>query len=434
MIKRTAILLVVCTAFAVCGNAQSNKEEGWISLFDGKSLNGWKASEKPGSFTIKDGVLVVNGPRSHLYYNGPVRRHNFQNFEFRADVMTTKGSNSGIYFHTQFQPDDWPAKGFECQVNTTHNDPKKTGGLYNVKDVMNDAPSKDNEWFNYYIKVEGKHVVIKIDGKTTTDWTQQDNYVPPKGNAGRKLDQGTIAIQGHDPKSLIYFKNIAIKPLDPIKAVVVTGGHDFEHDPFFKLFQGYRDIQYVEATQKDHSELFEDISNWNYDVIVLYNMSQNISPKRQNNFKTLLQQGVGLVALHHAEGAFNTWEDYRQIIGARYPLKPQQIDGKQFATGTYEHNNDMNIKVVDREHPITRGLSDFTIRDEVYKGIWFAPDNHVLLTTNHPKNDVTVCWTRPASDNRVVFLQLGHDSQAYANPNLRELVVRSIRWAAGDLN
>jgi type 1 glutamine amidotransferase len=143
---------------------------------------------------------------------------------------------------------------------------------------------------------------------------------------------------------------------------------------------------------------------------------------------------VGLVALHHAEGAFNTWEDYRQIIGARYPLKPQQIDGKQFATGTYEHNNDMNIKVVDREHPITRGLSDFTIRDEVYKGIWFAPDNHVLLTTNHPKNDVTVCWTRPASDNRVVFLQLGHDSQAYANPNLRELVVRSIRWAAGDLN
>jgi type 1 glutamine amidotransferase len=70
----------------------------------------------------------------------------------------------------------------------------------------------------------------------------------------------------------------------------------------------------------------------------------------------------------------------------------------------------------------------------VYKGIWFAPDTHVQLTTNHPKNDVTVCWTRPASDNRVVFLQLGHDSQAYANPNLRELVVRSIRWAAGDLN
>jgi type 1 glutamine amidotransferase len=433
MIKRTAILLVVCTAFTVCGNAQSNKDDGWISLFDG-TLNGWKASEKPGTFTAKDGILVVNGPRSHLYYNGPVRRHDFQNFEFRADVMTHQSANSGIYFHTQFQKDNWPDKGFECQVNTTHNDPKKTGGLYNVKDVMNNAPSKDDQWFNYYIKVEGKHVLIKIDGKTTTDWTQQDDYVPPKGNAGRKLDQGTIAIQGHDPKSLVHFKNIAIRPLDPIKAVVVTGGHDFEHDPFFKLFQGYSDVQYVEAAQKDHSELFEDISKWNYDVIVLYNMSQNLSAKRESNFKTLLQQGVGLVALHHAEGAFNTSEAYRQIIGARYPLKPQQIDGKQFATGTYDHDMDMNVKIADREHPITRGISGFTIHDETYKGIWFADDNHVLLTTDHPKSDTTICWTRPSVDNRIVFLQLGHDSKAYVNPNYRELVVRSIRWAAGDLN
>jgi type 1 glutamine amidotransferase len=432
--KKIVVAFLVGTALAACHAAQGDKDEGWITLFNGKNLDGWTASENQGTFTAKDGELIVNGARSHLFYTGPVRRHNFKDFEFRADVKTTKGSNSGIYFHTQYQQTGWPDKGFECQVNTSHSDRKKTGGLYNVVDVMDNAPSKDGEWCNYYIKVEGKHVIIKIDGKTTVDWTQPDNYVPPKGMPGRKIGQGTIAIQGHDPKSLVCFKNIAIKPLDPIKTVVVTGGHDFEHDPFFKLFQGYSDIQYVEAAQKDHSELFEDISNWNYDVIVLYNMSQNISPKRQNNFKTLLQQGVGLVALHHAEGAFNTWEDYRQIIGARYPLKPQQIDGKQFVTGTYQHGQDMNIKVVDREHPITRGLSDFTIHDEVYKGIWFAGDNHVLLTTDHPKNDVTVCWTRPTSDDRVVFLQLGHDSMAYANPDLRELVVRSIRWAAGDLN
>ncbi len=154
-------------------------------------------------------------------------------------------------------------------MNTSHSDPKKTGGLYGVQDVMNNAPSKDDQWFNYYIKVEGKHVIIKIDGKTTVDWTEPENV---GGRAGRKIDQGTFAIQGHDPKSLVYFKNIKVRPLDPIKVVVVTGGHDFEHDPFFKLFQGYSDIQYVEAAQKDHSELFEDISNWDYDVIVLYNM------------------------------------------------------------------------------------------------------------------------------------------------------------------
>ena len=409
-------------------------DAGWVSLFNGQDLEGWKPSEHQGTFTVKDGELVVHGDRSHLFYVGPVNRANFKNFEFSADVKTTQGSNSGIYFHTEYQDTDWPAKGFECQVNTSHSDRKKTGGLYNVQDVMDNAPSKDGEWFNYYIKVQGKHVIIKIDGKTTVDWTEPADWKPPQGMEGRKIGQGTFAIQGHDPKSLVYFKNIKVRPLDPIKVVVVTGGHDFEHDPFLALFQGYSDIQYVEAAQKDHSELFEDIGNWDYDVIVLYNMSQNISPKRQANFKALLKKGVGLVALHHAEGAFNTWEDYRQIIGARYPLKPQEIDGKQFATGTYDHDMDMNIKIADREHPITRGLNDFAIHDEAYKGIWFAPDNHVLLTTDHPKNDTTVCWTRPSADSRVVFLQLGHDGKAYANPNCRELIARSIRWAAGRLD
>jgi type 1 glutamine amidotransferase len=429
MLRKVVMGLLACMAFGVCDAAEMVGADGWIPLFNGKDLDGWKASENQGTFTVKEGELVVFGARSHLFYSGPVRRHNFKNFEFKADVKTTKGSNSGVYFHTAYQQTGWPDKGFECQVNTTHSDRKKTGGLYNVQDVMDNAPSKDDEWFHYYIKVEGKRVIVQINGKTTVDWTQPDNWKM----SGRQIDQGTIAIQGHDPKSLIYYKNIAIRPLDPIKVVVVTGGHGFEREPFFKLFEGYRDIQYVEAAQKDHSEMFEDISNWDYDVIVLYNMSQNISPKREENFQSLLKAGVGLVALHHAEGAFNSSEVYRQIIGARYPLKDQTIDGKQFAKGTYDHDMDMNVKVVDRNHPITRGMSDFTIHDETYKGIWFAKDNHVLLTTDHPRSDPTICWTRPSETNRIVFLQLGHDSKAYANPNYRQLIVRSIRWAAGDL-
>ena len=220
---------------------------------------------------------------------------------------------------------------------------------------------------------------------------------------------------------------------DKINVVVVTGGHGFEHDPFFALFQGYDDIEYVEAEQKNHSELFEDISGWNYDVIVLYNMTQEISPQRQENFKALLNQGVGLVALHHAEGAFNTWDGYRQIIGARYPLKDQEIDGVTYPTGTYEHDLDMNVFIRDRNHPITRGMENFQIHDETYHGVWFAKDNHVLLTTDHPTSDATIGWTRQYGPARVVFLQGGHDSKAYANPNYRELIVRSIRWTAGEL-
>jgi type 1 glutamine amidotransferase len=221
---------------------------------------------------------------------------------------------------------------------------------------------------------------------------------------------------------------------EKIKVVVVTGGHDFEHDPFFALFQGYDDIEYVEAEQKDHSELFEDISGWDYDVIVLYNMTQEISPKRQENFKTLLKdRRVGLVALHHCEAAFGGWDEYRKIIGAKYPLVDQEIDGVAYKTGTYEHDIDLTVHIADSQHPITRGMKDFAIHDEIYKGVWFAKDNHVLLTVDHPDSDKTIGWTRRYGPARVCFLQGGHDSKAYANANYRALVARAIRWSAGAL-
>lgn len=199
-------------SFAGC---QTTPKAGqWQSLFDGKTLNGWKASENKDTFSVRDGMIIAHGPRSHLFYVGPVNNANFKDFEFKADVKTTKGSNSGIYFHTAYQETGWPDKGFECQVNTTHTDPKKTGGLYSVQDVMNNAPSKDNEWFSYYIRVEGKHVIIKINGKTTADWTQPENW----DMAGRKIGEGTIALQGHDPKSLVYYKNIRVRvPPAPMK-------------------------------------------------------------------------------------------------------------------------------------------------------------------------------------------------------------------------
>ncbi|UCF16223.1 MAG: DUF1080 domain-containing protein [Phycisphaerales bacterium] len=189
----------------------------WQSLFDGETLNGWRASENKDTFSVKDRMIVVDGPRSHLFYVGPVNGANFKDFEFKADVMTKPISNSGIYFHTEYQPSGWPAKGFECQVNTTHSDRKKTGGLYAVQDVIDDAPSVDNQWFQYYIKVEGKHVIIKIDGETTVDWTQPEDYTPPRDMPGRVIGEGTIALQGHDAKSVVYYKNIMVRvPPAPI--------------------------------------------------------------------------------------------------------------------------------------------------------------------------------------------------------------------------
>ena len=105
------ILIVVLMAFAALA-APHAQSDGWVSIFDGKTLDGWKASENPSTFSVKDGMLVVDGPRAHLYYVGSVGNHNFTNFEWKADVMTTPGSNSGMYFHTEYQETGWPSKGY----------------------------------------------------------------------------------------------------------------------------------------------------------------------------------------------------------------------------------------------------------------------------------------------------------------------------------
>ena len=203
-------LLMVLTACSSTSKMKSNK--GWISLFDGKTLDGWKASEQPGTFSVEDGAIKVAGPRSHLYYEGPAMDHNFTNFELKALVMTRPGSNSGIYFHTAYQEIGFPDKGFEVQVNNSHTDWKRTAGLYDIQDTKK-VYVKDNVWFTMYIKVQGKHVITKINKIVVTDWTQPDGFVPPEGHPGRIIDHGTFALQGHDPKSVIYFKDIMVRPL-----------------------------------------------------------------------------------------------------------------------------------------------------------------------------------------------------------------------------
>lgn len=208
--KRYLLFLAIVPLFS-CSNTSKMKSKGWISLFDGKSLEGWKAN-RPETFSVEDGSIRVGGPTSHLFYVGPVMNHDFKNFEFKARVMTRPGSNSGIYFHTAYQEKGFPDKGFEVQVNNSHTDWKRTGGLYDIMDTRK-VYVKDNVWFTEYIKVDGKHVIVKINNDIVTDWTQPDDFIPPEGHPERIISDGTFALQGHDPKSVVFFKDIMVKPL-----------------------------------------------------------------------------------------------------------------------------------------------------------------------------------------------------------------------------
>ena len=208
-------IAIACLLLFACGqvpvSAQSSKD-GFVPLFDGKSLNGWKvAEENPQSWKVVDGQLVCEGPRCHLFYDGKLAP--FKNFHFIAEVKTTPGSNAGIYFHTKYQATDWPRQGFECQVNVSHKDPKKTSSLYAVDNVA-DPGVKDNEWYTQEIIVKGKNVVLKVNGKTMVDYTEAEGQAPASKQFERLLGQGTFALQAHDPDSKVYFKNLQVKKLD----------------------------------------------------------------------------------------------------------------------------------------------------------------------------------------------------------------------------
>lgn len=206
------ILLSIIVTIIIAGPlTAADSEEGFKTIFDGKTFEGWKiGDEKAKSWRIEDGALVAQGSRSHAYYVGDEKP--FKDFELKVDVMTEPGSNGGIYFHTKYQESDWPKAGFECQVNVTQGDWIKTGSLYGLINMAL-TPAQDNKWWTQHIIVKGNKITVKIDGKTVLEY-----FEPPGAAAGkdfeRKLGSGTFAFQAHDPKSVIRYKNVRVKRLE----------------------------------------------------------------------------------------------------------------------------------------------------------------------------------------------------------------------------
>lgn len=205
-------LCVIVAISAMAGPLASAGD--WIQMFDGKSFDGWKKTEHKDSWKIENGALMCDGERSHLFYVANDRP--FDDFEFECEVKTTPGSNAGIYFHTRLQETGWPKYGYECQVNISHKDPKKSGSLYGVVNVSADDLKgliEDNEWYRTKIRVKGRHIVISINDKVMVDYTEQKNKEAFSGSFERRLGEGTFALQAHDPKSKVYFRNLRVRRL-----------------------------------------------------------------------------------------------------------------------------------------------------------------------------------------------------------------------------
>ncbi len=221
----TALLYSCSTANMTAQQTQNSAENNttstqneWISLFDGESLDGWRASENKDAIKVEDGVILLDGPRSHLFYSGSVENADFVNFEFKADIKTVPGANSGIYFHTEYQEEGWPSKGYEVQIHNTnintegYVERKLTGSLYAVRNIFKQMVP-DNEWFTMHIIVMGNQIITKLNDQVIVDYVEPEEPVRGENAKGRVLTSGTFALQCHDPESTVRLKNIMVKPL-----------------------------------------------------------------------------------------------------------------------------------------------------------------------------------------------------------------------------
>jgi 3-keto-disaccharide hydrolase len=190
-------------------------ESGYTSLFNGKDLTGWKASMNPDSFKVENGAIIANavGGPSHLFYDGTVGNHSFKDFDLKLDVLARYRSNGGVYVMTEFQPQGFPGKGFEIQVNNSHSDRIRTGSLYHVVDLSN-VPGKDDEWIPMEIKAQGNTITITVKGQEVVRWTEPADWQSNYDTASRKIAPGTIAFQSHDAYSVTAYSNIRIKLLN----------------------------------------------------------------------------------------------------------------------------------------------------------------------------------------------------------------------------
>lgn len=208
--KNAIFTLALFLAFSFTSSAQKGK---WVELFNGKNLEGWKISENPSSFSVVDGTIKIDGPRAHAFYDGSVGNHDFKNFELMVEVKTMPKANSGIFIHTTYQENGWPNKGYEVQVNQSHGDWRKSGSLYSFNDVR-EVYVQDGEWYTYHIIVNGDQATVKINDQVVMEYDESEDADRPANAGEKKFDRGTIALQAHDPESVIYYRSVKIKLLD----------------------------------------------------------------------------------------------------------------------------------------------------------------------------------------------------------------------------
>jgi type 1 glutamine amidotransferase len=219
------------------------------------------------------------------------------------------------------------------------------------------------------------------------------------------------------------------QPAKPIRILVITGGHEYKITEFNQMLEALgKDIQYQISELPGAYDMFLPENRNKYDVLVFYHMWQTITDEQAKVLSDCIRQGKPLVVLHHSICAYDDWPEYVNIIGGKYFHKPTTIKGKEYSACSYIHDLHFTVKIINPADPVTKGLTDFDIFDETYKGFYVDENVTPLLSTDEPSSTPVIGWSKMYGKARIVTLQSGHDAATFENPDFRKLLRQAIEW------
>jgi type 1 glutamine amidotransferase len=477
-----AILSVTTLLFGLPSWAADNTApEGFVSLFNGKDLEGWKApAGDNGHWKVIDGVIDYDAQSEAAGDKSLWSDREYGDFVLRVDWrlkeapflnknvpyilpdgthardiqgkemrMTLPDADSGVFLRGdgKFQVNIWCWPIGSGEMYSVRTDPATAPELRAAATPRTQADKPVGEWNHFEITVRGKTVKVVLNGKVVIPGATIPD-LPARGRLafqhhGGKDKQGAWS----GPPSLVQFKNIYIKELPPggtgslkppadpkavqpradtLRALLITGGHDHETS-FYTLFQGFEDLARLPVTTSTLA--FQNDIRGKYDVLIMYDFSRDLTETGKKNLRDFVASGKGIVVLHHALLNYQTWPWwYEDVVGGSYRLRREG----DIPSSTVK--NDQKIFVApEGKHPITRGFEPFQVMDETYKHMWISPKVQPLLITDNPNGDRFLAWIGPCTTSKVAAIQLGHGPTVFSHPAYRTLVHNAILWAAGRL-
>jgi type 1 glutamine amidotransferase len=480
--RRAALLSLVGTFLGIQSLAADNAApKGYVSLFNGKNLDGWKVpAGDNGHWKVVDGVIdydaqsEATGDKSLwsekeygdfiLHVDWRLKEAPFLNKNVpyilpdgthARDItgkemrMTLPDADSGVYLRGdgRYQVNIWCWPIGSGEMWSMRTEAKSSPELRAAATPRTQADKAIGEWNHFEITSQGKTVKVVLNGKT----------VIPGATIPDIPARGRLAFQHHGgknkdgewtgPPSLVQFKNVYIKelpadapgkdkpPADPgaqkpdaeaIRALLLTGGHDHETS-FYTLFDGHKDLARVRVA--DSATAFQNDLRDKYDVLIMYDFSRDLKDSGKKNLRDFVESGKGVVVLHHALLNYQDWPWWcEEVVGGSYRL---QKTG-DIPSSTYKGGERISV-APEGKHPITKGIEPFDVMDETYKRMWISPRVRPLLTTDNPNADKLLGWIGPCDTSRVVAIQLGHGPTVFSNESYRALVHNAILWSAGRL-